>query len=176
MRYVFRGHTHEQRYAEVQVTRTVRQRALQSPNLPASSVVREEQAKVRSEEAITLKPEIHAQLRTTNRYQNVYRPTLRRSLEELDIVPLYTLTLNGQQFLRFDFGRGENDKIMIGYLGQTKRCVSFLEACNNSRWHFNTVPVIFFQLYRLHSTAFFEKTCFPRCIAYVKGKWRYHTA
>ena len=120
-------HNHQSRRSEIVVRSTlanIRQRALDSPNQPPSAIVQEAISTVNSEEALTIMPERQALLRTVNRKQNETRPPLPQTINELEILHPYNVTLTGQQFIIYDSGRNNPNRCIIFATEEALRLLS----------------------------------------------------
>ena len=122
-----------------------------------------------SEAAAVNLPQINNLKRTihSQRKDNDLPPTpLRR--EDIPVLPeRYQVTKAGEQFLIFDSGVGDNERILIFATQQGIRSLS-----NNSHWFmdgtFKLCPEIFYQIYTIH--ALNNNQVFPCVFALLPNK------
>ena len=122
-----------------------------------------------SETAAVNLPQINNLKRTihSQRKDNDLPPTpLRR--EDIPVLPeRYQVTKAGEQFLIFDSGVGDNERILIF---ATQQGIHFLS--NNSHWFmdgtFKLCPEIFYQIYTIH--ALNNNQVFPSVFALLPNK------
>lgn len=146
------NHSHQPNFSEEQVRTAVtriKRRAAAHPNEPPQSVVIEELAPVQNEEVIVLMPERMALVRMVNRAQNSARPELPTSLVDCVILPPYDITLNNLQFLQFDSGQDDPDRLLIFYTEADLRNLAQSPTVFGDGT-FKTVPNMFGQMYTLH--------------------------
>lgn len=140
-------HSHEQDKIEIQVAEVVRdikRRAEENPNAPPAQIYRAEVSKIgNKEDIISNLPQKNDLIRNINRIHNRNRPQNVNSLENLQILPPYDRTLNGELFLQYD---SQTDDLLFS----THReiwVVCRVILCDGT---FKTVPSMFFQLYSIH--------------------------
>ena len=84
-----------------------------------------------------------------NRHQNRNRPIIPRSLQECIVMEPHDKTFNHEQFLQYDSGIGDLNRILIFTINEELlllgRSTVFL-----ADGIFKTVPQIIFQLYTIH--------------------------
>lgn len=145
-------HEHEATRGEIIARQTVariKRRAEEHPNEPPTSIIREEVRNIHNEEVQVLLPERQTLLRMVNRNQNKNRPLIPRTLAECVILPPFNETLQGQSFLQYDSGVGDENRLLIFTTREalTRLGVSEIFLADGT---FKTVPTIFFQLYTIH--------------------------
>lgn len=158
---VGKKHTHFARHVEIEVRQVnddIRTRAKENPNLPPNSIVQEALANITDKEVIVHLPERQGLLRNVNRHQNVHHPPLPQIMIQAEIVEPYNKTTNGRDFLQYDSGLNDPDRILIFSTNQDLRNLSnspILLADGT----FKTVPTLFQQMYTLHGIV--RGYCFP---------------
>lgn len=95
-----------------------------------------------------------------NRNQNKHRPLIPRTLCDCGILPPFDGTVQGDQFLQYDSGVGDDNRIL---LFTTNEALLRLGTSNIylADGTFKTVPTIFFQLYRPTIHGFINNLSFP---------------
>lgn len=97
-------------------------------------MIEEELAPVQNKEMVVLMPERMALVHMVNRAQNSAQIELPTSLVNCVIRPPYDTTLNNLQFLRFDSGQYEADRLNLLYESGFPK---FGSKSNNIRgWYF----------------------------------------
>lgn len=147
-------HTHasdamEERVGDV--IRGIKRRALDRPNERPLKIVQEELETVRNEEVLPERlPERRNLLRLINRQQNMSRPTNPISINELQILQEYQRTISNSQFLQYDSGIEDENRILIFYTEDALRHLTQSHIVL-SDGTFKVVPLMFNQLYTLHA-------------------------
>ena len=163
-------HTHPPSQDQIEVTKikaSIKRRSQATHDTPqqilgAALQNISETAAVNLPQINNLKRTIHSQ-----RKDNDLPPTpLRR--EDIPVLPeRYQVTKAGEQFLIFDSGVGDNERILIF---ATQQGIRFLS--NNSHWFmdgtFKLCPEIFYQIYNIH--ALNNNQVFPCVFALLPGK------
>lgn len=145
-------HTHEIESEQViadDIVRGIKRRATAHPNEPPLQILQEELQNVRSTEVLVRLPERRTLFRQINRVQNRQRPVNPRSLEELIFREPYTKTLDSKQFLQYDSGPEDQNRIVLFYVeeGLIKLCASRSIDADGT---FKVVPQMFGQMYTMH--------------------------
>lgn len=94
-----KGKPHKPDFIEVrvqEVVRRIKRKAIEHPNAPPSKIFQEEVSQMNDNEVIANIPQRNDIMRTISRIENRHRRVNPLNLEELNVVPPYTKTLDGQ--------------------------------------------------------------------------------
>lgn len=147
-----RPHLHESDEAEIvveEVVQRIKRKARSDPNTRPLQIIREELVTVNNEEVLMRLPERRHLYRNINRIQNAARPRNPMSLSELEIPDPYDKTMGGDQFLQFDSGVDDENRVLIFYAKD-----DFVKLCNSgialADGTFKTAPRHFYQMFTIH--------------------------
>lgn len=149
-------HEHEEESWNAQVreiTNNIKRRARENPNDPPGGIVADEVGHLVDEEVIMNLPEQMALLRQVNRHQNRTRPPLPQRLADINIIHPYDQTLQNENFLQFDSGINDRNRLMIFYSRPALEWLarSRIIYCDGT---FKTVPKQFYQMYTMHGVVY----------------------
>ena len=136
-----------------QATEIIKTIAKENPNQAPSSIVQEAIREIRDVDVLVDVSERTALLKMVNRYQNSTRPALPSHVQNCIIESPYNLTYTGNEFLRFDSGPFDANRVIIFYSDLGLKSI----ARSNQLYAdgtFDTVPRLFFQLYTIHADIF----------------------
>ena len=169
-------HEHETLPPEIEVREIVagiKRRAQNHPNEPPLAIIREELQNVENEATQALLPERQAVLRMVNRQQNRNHPVIPRTLQECSILEPYDKTVLGEQFLRYDSGVGDNNRILIFTTNDLLRHLSRSNIILGDGT-FKSVPSMFYQMYTLHGLVFGHVFPLVYCLLVRKDEETYN--
>nr|XP_018908476.1 PREDICTED: uncharacterized protein LOC109038019 [Bemisia tabaci] len=132
-----------------EIVRSIKETAKNQPNAAPSTVIRQNLQNVSNEEILMRLPQKNALKRVVNLQQNLGRPRIPQSLNDVVIDHPYSHTKNDEPFLIFDNGAGSPERIIIF---STESNVKILGNSDTifSDGTFKSVPNQFLQLYTLH--------------------------
>ena len=136
-----------------EVTEKIKKKALSNPNSQPSVLIQEELRPIINSDVLIGITEKTSLLRKVNRIQNSSRPCIPELCSQCIILPPYDKTYLGEDFLRYDSGVNDPDRILIFYSDNGLRSL-VRSAQIFADGTFDTVPNIFFQLYTIHGQIF----------------------
>jgi MULE transposase domain/FLYWCH zinc finger domain len=147
-----KNHLHEANPAENksrELVASIKRKAVENPNQPPNAIFLEATENIQDEEVLENLPEKHSLFRTINRHQNKERPALPRTMEDLEILAPYDVTLNNDNFFQYDTGSDDPNRILVFYTSHALQQLvqSRTIFCDGT---FKTVPTMFYQLYTIH--------------------------
>lgn len=149
-------HTHEADEVERQVEtvmRGLKRRAKENPNEQPLKLLRSELEKVENEEVLLKLPERQSVIKTIQRQQGQTRPKIPPTLEALQVVHPYNVTLSNEKFLQFDSGETDSNRILMFYTqAHLKQLCSSRVIFGDGT--FKVCPKPFYQLYTFHTEVF----------------------
>lgn len=132
-----------------QVLNQIKEAARANPNAAPSTIIRENLHNVTNEEVLIQLPQKNTLKRAINAEQNVTRPAIPNTLNDVVIPHPYDKTNGNEQFVIFDNGPGSPERVIIL---STKKNVKLFRHSDTifSDGTFKSVPDQFLQLYTLH--------------------------
>ncbi|PSN39509.1 hypothetical protein C0J52_21142 [Blattella germanica] len=132
-----------------EVVQRIKQKASESPNEAPDEVMRQGMEGVVNEEILVKMPDRQNIKRMINLQQNRNRPVVPRSILDVNINHPYNVTKSNEQFLLYDSGRENSDRLLIFSTGNNMRLLAASDIIL-SDGTFKSVPPQFMQLYTVH--------------------------
>ncbi|PSN38021.1 hypothetical protein C0J52_24135 [Blattella germanica] len=132
-----------------EVVQRIKQKASESPNEAPDEVMRQGMEGVVNEEILVKMPDRQNIKKMINLQQNRNRPVVPRSILDVNINHPYNVTKSNEQFLLYDSGRENSDRLLIFSTGNNMRLLAASDIIL-SDGTFKSVPPQFMQLYTVH--------------------------
>lgn len=145
---LMKDHTHGRDDVAIEVREVVteiKRRERSQPNSSPAEIIRDVTSTVERNEVLQRLPERQTIMRSLHRAQNIRRPAIPRTLDEVLINGPYALMMNAQQFLQHDIYLADGNRLVIFYSIDDLRRLCLSDAIYLDGT-FKTAPRLFYQV------------------------------